>query len=50
MIRKKLKFKGLLISDDISMKALNMILLLMQKIREAGCNLVFIVQEILMTT
>ena len=41
IIRKKLKFNGLIISDDISMKALNGNLVLNAKIAlQAGCNLV----------
>ena len=41
VIRKKLKFKGLLISDDISMKALKYdIVTNAKKSIEAGCNLV----------
>ena len=41
IIRDKLKFKGILISDDISMKALKYDLLTnAQKSLEAGCNLV----------
>ena len=41
LIRKKLKFKGLLISDDISMKALKYDLVTnAKKSLEAGCNLV----------
>ena len=41
MIRKKLKFKGILISDDISMKALKYdIVTNAKKSIEAGCNLV----------
>ncbi len=41
IIRKKLKFKGILISDDISMKALKYDLLTnAKKSLEAGCNLV----------
>ena len=41
IIRKKLGFKGILISDDISMKALNHNLITnAKKSLEAGCNLV----------
>ena len=41
IIRDKLKFKGILISDDISMKALKYDLVTnAQKSLEAGCNLV----------
>ena len=41
VIRKKLKFKGILISDDISMKALKYDLLTnAKKSINAGCNLV----------
>ena len=41
IIRKKLKFNGILISDDISMKALKYDLLTnARKSLEAGCNLV----------
>ena len=41
LIRKKLKFKGILISDDISMKALKYdIVTNAKKSIEAGCNLV----------
>ena len=41
IIRKKMKFKGILISDDISMKALKYDLLTnAKKSLEAGCNLV----------
>ena len=41
IIRKKLKFNGLIISDDISMKALSKNLVLNAKIAlQAGCNLV----------
>ena len=41
IIRKKMKFKGILISDDISMKALKHDLVInAQKSIEAGCNLV----------
>ncbi len=41
IIRKKIKFKGILISDDISMKALKYDLVTnAQKSLEAGCNLV----------
>ena len=41
IIRKKMKFKGILISDDISMKALKHDLVMnAQKSIEAGCNLV----------
>ena len=41
VIRKKLKFKGILISDDISMKALKYDLLInAKKSLNAGCNLV----------
>ena len=41
IIRKKLKFKGILISDDISMKALKYNLVTnAKKSLEAGCNLV----------
>ena len=41
IIRKKLKFRGILISDDISMKALKYNLVTnAKKSLEAGCNLV----------
>ena len=51
IIRKKLGFKGILISDDISMKALKYDLITnAKKSIEAGCNLFYIVQEIQMTT
>jgi beta-N-acetylhexosaminidase len=41
IIRKKLKFKGLIISDDISMKALSSNLVLNAKLAlSSGCNLV----------
>ena len=41
IIRKKLKFKGIIISDDISMKALSGNFVLNARIAlEAGCNLV----------
>ena len=41
IIRKKIGFKGILISDDISMKALNYDLVTnAKKSLEAGCNLV----------
>ena len=41
IIRKKLNFKGILISDDISMKALKYDLVTnAKKSLEAGCNLV----------
>ena len=41
IIRKELKFKGILISDDISMKALKYDLITnAKKSLEAGCNLV----------
>ena len=41
IIRKKLKFKGILISDDISMKALKYDLITnAKKSLEAGCNIV----------
>ena len=41
IIRQKLKFKGILISDDISMKALKYdIFTNAKKSLEAGCNLV----------
>ena len=41
IIRKKLKFNGLIISDDISMKALNRNFVLNAKVAlQAGCNLV----------
>ena len=41
IIRKKLNYKGILISDDISMKALKYDLVTnAQKSMEAGCNLV----------
>ena len=41
IIRKKLKFKGLIISDDISMKALSNNLVLNARIAlKAGCNLI----------
>ena len=36
IIRKKIGFKGILISDDISMKALKYVWLKMQKIHLAG--------------
>ena len=43
IIRKKLKFKGILISDDISMKALKYDLITnAKKSLDAGCNLVLI--------
>ena len=41
IIRKRIKFKGILISDDISMKALKFDLITnAKKSLEAGCNLV----------
>ena len=41
IIRKKMKFRGILISDDISMKALKYDLITnAKKSIEAGCNLV----------
>ena len=41
IIRKKLKFKGIIISDDISMKALKYDLVTnAKKSLDAGCNLV----------
>ena len=41
IIRKKLKFRGILISDDISMKALKYDLITnAKKSLDAGCNLV----------
>ena len=45
IIRKKIKFKGILISDDISMKALKYDLITnAKKALEAGCNLVLYCQ------
>ena len=41
IIRKKIGFKGILISDDISMKALNYNIAKNSKLaHEAGCNLI----------
>ena len=41
VIRKHIKFKGILISDDISMKALkHNVVINAQKALQAGCNLV----------
>ena len=51
IIRKKIGFRGLLITDDISMKALKYDLVTnAKKSIDAGCNIVFIALEILMTT
>ena len=51
IIRKKIGFKGILMSDDISMKALKYDLITNAKMSlSAGCNLIYIVQEIFKTT